>query len=182
MQQYAYCTNCDYVTPVSGLDAHPTIVGGRFWVTDKYGGHWENDGEVEYEPKCPQCGAVSIGFFETVVYCDGSIKEICFVIETEGAEPEAFLESVEVGTSNQSEYLAVIAALQALLARNIKTALILSDSQLIVNQINGDYTTKNQTLRELRDICRSLIDLTSSEIRWIPREDNHAGHILEKRK
>ena len=101
---------------------------------------------------------------------------------------EGYMEAIPMpkdSTNNEAEYQAVIGALKYLL-RNpppmlapVELVQILSDSELVIKQINGDYKVKNSRLQKLHQEALSLIErlpwfefgrhLTLSHI---PREQN----------
>jgi len=83
------------------------------------------------------------------------------------------------GTSNLSEYRAVIAGLEAALERDIKVIHLYSDSQLIVKQITGAFKVNKQVLKEHRDCVRGLLDnFEKHTIKWIPRTENKRADQL----
>ena len=61
------------------------------------------------------------------------------IIKNPEQETITFSKSLGKGTINQAEYLAVITALERLSSLKPQSILILSDSQLVINQINGVY-------------------------------------------
>lgn len=81
-------------------------------------------------------------------------------------------------TSNQAEYHAVLAALE----RNVeKTShiTIISDSQLIVSQLNHEYAIQNGPLRQLaRQVWSTMRNYDTVTIRWVSRRNNLAGKML----
>lgn len=83
-------------------------------------------------------------------------------------------------TNNELEYLAVIYALEY--AKNNysrRTVVIISDSQLIVNHINGKYKCKVPNLmRLLEKVKKKMFDGVT--VRWTPRDSNLAGCYLER--
>jgi ribonuclease HI len=79
-------------------------------------------------------------------------------------------------TNNQAEYEALVKALDEFV---ILEDTILSDSQLVVNQVNGLWKVKNQKLYHQCLFCQDQIKATRSVLRWIPREENKAGFLLE---
>ena len=84
---------------------------------------------------------------------------------------------VEPGlTNNQSEYMAILAALEKFTSLD-KHLVIYSDSKVVVSQINHEYSINNPVLREL---CRKVWPLISEHVvvRWIPRKENIAGKML----
>lgn len=76
-------------------------------------------------------------------------------------------------TNNTAEYRAI---LRAILQVSGVTE-ILSDSQLVVNQLNHDYHIRDPHLRELAlqvwTQAKNRIKFT-----WIPRKENKAGKLL----
>ena len=88
------------------------------------------------------------------------------------------------GTNNRAEYQALIYALA--IAQSIEDNIVIkSDSKLIVEQVNGNWKVKDPKLIPLRKDAQILIDMrkqlfnVSTELQWLPREQNLAGHMLE---
>lgn len=83
-------------------------------------------------------------------------------------------------TNNQAEWLSFLLLLLDL-EENTKVH-VFSDSLIVVNQYYGDWKTKNKTLRYLKTLCSSLIEIKNLEIHleWINREENIFGKALEK--
>jgi ribonuclease HI len=78
-------------------------------------------------------------------------------------------------TNNEAEYLAAIKALEDNHDNEIE---ILSDSQLMVKQLNHDYAIKNDRLRELAQQVWKLAEGRKVTFSWVPREENRAGKFL----
>ena len=70
----------------------------------------------------------------TKVYCDGSTKLICFIIEGQKPVVAPAREHLPC-TNNEGEYFAVLKALDEAKRQGIKDVEILSDSELIINQL-----------------------------------------------
>ncbi len=85
-------------------------------------------------------------------------------------------------TNNEAEYAAIIAALELARHDGLNGLLLRSDSQLCVNQIKGQWQVKEDRLRPLRDRAARLLAGLGGRIEWVPRERNHAGIYLEKKK
>ena len=88
------------------------------------------------------------------------------------------------GTNNRAEYQALIYALA--IAQSIEDDIVIkSDSKLVVEQVNGNWKVKDPKLIPLCKDARILIDMrkelfdVSTELQWLRREDNLAGHMLE---
>ena len=112
------------------------------------------------------------------------------------------VDSEDIGdmTNNEAEYHALLKALSIIEARNAPTdpekplpekisrtkkkgvpIEIFSDSQLIVKQVKGEYAVTDRRLQDLRDKATKIIDrIGAISIKWVPREENHAGRWLEK--
>ena len=72
---------------------------------------------------------------------------------------EIWAEHIFVGTNatnNYAEYSGAILGLKKALDLDIKTLLVQGDSQLVINQINGDYDCKSQNLIELFEEAKRL--------------------------
>jgi ribonuclease HI len=78
-------------------------------------------------------------------------------------------------TNNEAEYLAVIKALEDNQDSEIE---ILSDSELMVNQLKHNYAIKNDRLRELAQQVWKLAEGRKVIYSWVPREQNRAGKFL----
>jgi ribonuclease HI len=73
-----------------------------------------------------------------------------FVLETEaGTVLDAVGEAIGVATNNVAEYAALVAGLERAVELGIDELEIISDSELLVKQMRGEYRVKNPGLREL---------------------------------
>jgi len=80
------------------------------------------------------------------------------VIQDEsGREVSTLSEYLGHQTNNFAEYQALIAALEYAVQHGPKALKVISDSELLVRQINGIYKVKNPTLRDLHARARQLI-------------------------
>jgi ribonuclease H / adenosylcobalamin/alpha-ribazole phosphatase len=72
------------------------------------------------------------------------------VLETEdGTVLDARGDTIGVATNNVAEYSGLIAGLESALERDVTELEVVSDSELLVKQMRGEYKVKNETLREL---------------------------------
>jgi len=90
---------------------------------------------------------------------------------------------IGVATNNQAEYQAVIEALKYLnenFAGQAIQADFLLDSQLVVEQLNGNYKLKNEGLKPLFSQIQELMVKIGGEITFtfIPRQQNKAADKL----
>jgi len=82
-------------------------------------------------------------------------------------------------TNNVAEYSAFIAGLQEAIALGYKNVKIHLDSELVVQQLNGDYRVKNSNIRPLFEKAVKLINgFDSVEIIKIDRKDNREADKL----
>jgi len=80
-----------------------------------------------------------------------------YVLEAEdGTVLDAHGETIGVATNNVAEYRALIAGLEKAVDLGIDELEVVSDSELLVKQMQGEYRVKNEALRELNDEANSL--------------------------
>lgn len=82
-------------------------------------------------------------------------------------------------TNNAAEYYALIAALDYAAANGIRRLRVLSDSQLIVNQMKGLFKVKHPDLRPLHERAKKqAAALEAFSIQYVPREQNRDADDL----
>lgn len=82
-----------------------------------------------------------------------------YVIEADdGTVLAAHGEKIGVATNNVAEYRALIAGLTKAVELAVPEIEVVSDSELLVNQMRGDYKVKNAALRELVAEATALAD------------------------
>ena len=87
----------------------------------------------------------------------------------------------EESTNNVAEYTALAKALQWLLVNNFnsKKVEIKSDSQLVVNQLTGDYKVKARRILPLfKQVLFLKTKFQDIQIKWIPRDNNREADRL----
>jgi ribonuclease H / adenosylcobalamin/alpha-ribazole phosphatase len=73
-----------------------------------------------------------------------------YVLETDdGTVLAAHGEAIGVATNNVAEYRALVAGLEKALELGVDEVDVVSDSQLLVRQMTGEYKVKNESLRKL---------------------------------
>ena len=73
-----------------------------------------------------------------------------YVIETDdGTVLAAHGEAIGVATNNVAEYRALVEGLRKAAELQVDELEVVSDSELLVHQMRGDYKVKNEALREL---------------------------------
>ena len=106
------------------------------------------------------------------------------VVLCEGDRQRTFVEHFDEHlTNNQAEYLALIYALALLLSKGIEENVVIrGDSQLVIYQINGTYKVKEKKLKILYKTAKEYLNkFKNIKLEWVPREQNLAGHVLDRR-
>ena len=98
-----------------------------------------------------------------VLYSDGGARgnpgpaAIAYLALTETGEVvKADSRFIGIHTNNQSEYKALIAALEFAIALKVEEVACHLDSELVGKQLNGEYSVKNP---ELRKLWRKAVEL-----------------------
>jgi ribonuclease HI len=102
------------------------------------------------------------------------------VLEAEdGTVLAAHGEAIGIATNNVAEYSALIAGLGQAVELQIDALDVISDSELMVKQMRGEYKVKNEALRELSlrasRLARELGSVTYTAVR---REHNKLADQL----
>lgn len=76
------------------------------------------------------------------------------------------------GTNNVAEYKAIIRGLEACIRLSVKRVSVLTDSELCVKQLNGEYRVKDDKLKPLFEKAVQLTrELDDVRFAWVGRED-----------
>jgi ribonuclease H / adenosylcobalamin/alpha-ribazole phosphatase len=103
-----------------------------------------------------------------------------FVIEAaDGTVLAAEGEAIGVATNNVAEYSALIAGLERAVELAVTDLEVVSDSELLIKQMTGEYRVKNETLQDLhtdaRRVARKLPRVSYTAVR---REQNQLADKL----
>jgi probable phosphoglycerate mutase len=103
-----------------------------------------------------------------------------YVLETDdGTVLAAHGETIGVATNNVAEYRALLAGLEKAADVGVDELEVVSDSELLVKQMRGEYRVKNEALRELSDeagrLARRVGRVTYTAVR---REHNELADRL----
>ena len=80
-----------------------------------------------------------------------------FVLEAEdGTVLDARGEAIGIATNNVAEYAALVAGLGRAVEVGVVELEVVSDSELLVKQMTGEYRVKNETLAELNEEAERL--------------------------
>jgi ribonuclease HI len=90
--------------------------------------------------------------------------------------------SLGIQTNNFAEYMALIFALVDVLGMGAKSCQVYSDSQLLCEQINGNYKVKNDNIKPLFTLAKQMIShLSEFKISHVGREANSDADELAKK-
>ena len=90
-----------------------------------------------------------------------------YVLETEdGTVLDARGEAIGVATNNVAEYRALVEGLRKAVELGVDELEVVSDSELLVKQMRGEYRVKNEALQELNREAAAL----ARQVGW-------AGHL-----
>jgi ribonuclease HI len=103
-----------------------------------------------------------------------------YVLEADdGTVLAAHGEKIGIATNNVAEYSALIAGLEKALELGVPRVEVVSDSELMVKQMRGEYRVKNEALRELFEeagrLARRIGNVSFSAVR---REHNELADRL----
>jgi ribonuclease HI len=103
-----------------------------------------------------------------------------FVLEAEdGTVLAAEGQAIGVATNNVAEYSALVAGLRKALELHVPDVEVVSDSELLVKQMRGEYRVKNEALRALFVEAGTLArKLQSVEYRHVRRAHNELADQL----
>ena len=103
-----------------------------------------------------------------------------YVLEADdGTLLAAHGERIGVATNNVAEYRALIAGLEKALELGLDEVGVVSDSELLVKQMTGEYRVKNEALKKLNDeaerVARCIGEVSYTAVR---REHNELADRL----
>lgn len=85
-------------------------------------------------------------------------------------------------TNNVAEYQALIVVLERSEGLGFDGVMILTDSELLANQVTGGFKVKSEALRPLADRVKALLaQYRRVEVKHIPREHNRQSDFLANR-
>ena len=103
-----------------------------------------------------------------------------YVLEAEdGTVLAAHGEKIGVATNNVAEYSGLIAGLRKAVELQVPEVEVVSDSELLVKQMRGEYRVKNEALRTLSlEAARAARQLGKVEYRHVRRAQNELADRL----
>ena len=103
-----------------------------------------------------------------------------YVLEADdGTVLDARGEAIGVATNNVAEYRALVAGLEKAVELGIDELEVVSDSELLVKQMQGEYRVKNEALRELNEEA-NFLERKLGRVRYkaVRREHNELADKL----
>ena len=103
-----------------------------------------------------------------------------YVLEAaDGTVLAAHGETIGVATNNVAEYSGLVAGLEKALELSVPHVEVVSDSELMVKQMRGEYRVKNEALRDLyEDAIRTARKLRHVEYTHVRRAHNELADRL----
>ncbi len=123
---------------------------------------------------------------KAILYTDGGARgnpgpaAYAFVLETEdGTVLDARGEAIGVATNNVAEYRALVAGLERAVEAGVTQLEVVSDSELVVRQMRGEYRVKNRALQDLSlRASRLAREVGEVSYRAVRREHNELADRL----
>jgi len=123
---------------------------------------------------------------EVVLYFDGGIRQGKMALGYLAVDPEdeekVFFQGSRMcgeGTSNISEYKALISGLRHCIRNKVRVVHIVGDSQLVIKQVMQVFKVNKPELREHRNqILGLLSQFDDYSIKWVPRAENKRADAL----
>ncbi|XP_060960791.1 uncharacterized protein LOC133031326 [Cannabis sativa] len=103
------------------------------------------------------------------------------MISPSGLRLQAALRFDFLASNNKAKYEALIAGLRLAKTVGARRVEVYSDSQLVVNQVSGEYQTRRERMAAYVAIVRELLhEFTDYKVERIPREKNAHADCLAK--
>jgi ribonuclease HI len=123
---------------------------------------------------------------KATLYTDGGARgnpgpaAFAFVLEADdGTVLDARGEAIGTATNNVAEYSALVAGLRRAVEAGVDELEVVSDSELLVKQMRGEYKVKNRALQDLfLDASRLARELEAVTYRHVRREHNELADRL----
>ena len=103
--------------------------------------------------------------------------------DSEGKVLKEYCENIGHGTNNRAEYMALLKSIDLAEELGADELEVMSDSLLVVSQVNGLYKIKNPDIKLfVKEIHDRLMKLNMKfKIQHVPREMNKAADRLSKK-
>ncbi|GFZ15860.1 hypothetical protein Acr_25g0002690 [Actinidia rufa] len=119
-----------------------------------------------------------------ILFVDGSSNQhgcgVGLIIQTPSGKQMEY--AIRIGfktTNNEVEYEALLAGLRVVAELGAESLDVFSDSQLVVNQVQGNYLAKDTRMMAYMDEVKTMsVKIKDFRIRQIPREENKKADAL----
>lgn len=118
-------------------------------------------------------------------YCDGASRihkgspaACAFAVFKDGQIVQSYAEHLGQKTNNFAEYMGLIRLLDWLSFENLNGADIYCDSQLVVNQVNGEWQVKHDELKPLNAKAKYLKNTGMHHLYWVRGHNGEEGNEL----
>jgi ribonuclease HI len=122
---------------------------------------------------------------DATIHTDGAARgnpgpaACAYVIKRPGKKAVEHAETIGTATNNVAEYTALVMALEKAEKLGLRRLAILSDSELMVKQFNGEYAVKNVDLKELYEEALALARrFDAVTLQHVRRADNKRADRL----
>jgi ribonuclease HI len=125
----------------------------------------------------------------TRLFCDGAARGNpgpagagAVIVSPEGHIQARIGKFLGESTNNVAEYMGLILGLKRARAMGLRELDVLSDSELMVKQLNGQYAVKAEHLKPLHDEAMQLLGaFPGITVRHVPREENKLADEMSNR-
>ena len=83
-------------------------------------------------------------------------------------------------TNNEAEYEALLAGMDHTKVAGVENMVVYCNSQVVTNQINGNYECKNERMKKYLEVVKGRIGSLKIRFIQIPREENKCANRLVK--
>ena len=102
------------------------------------------------------------------------------LLSPEGDKIECMVRLDFPTTNNEAEYEALAVRLDLTKAAGVTNVVIHYDSQVVTNQVNGDYECKGERMKKYLEQVKRRVDNLQAKIVQIPRGENDQADCLAK--
>jgi len=101
------------------------------------------------------------------------------LLDPDGEPAEELGDYIGKATNNVAEYQALVTGLELAVDHGVRRLTVLSDSELVVRQLSGQYRVKDAVLKQFHEQAKRLLhQFQEVEVKHIPREENAAADSL----
>ncbi|XP_030959078.1 uncharacterized protein LOC115981029 [Quercus lobata] len=156
--------------------------------------------DIQYRPRTAIMGQIGLDFIaeftsdegkgaeefpQWSIHTDGSSNRQAegagiILLSPEGDMVECMVNLDFPTTNNEVEYEALLAGLDLARVAGALSVVIYCDSQVVTNQVNGDYECKNERIKRYLDQVRKRVGDLKAKVIQIPRGENEQVDCLAK--